>query len=280
MVQLELLTRLATTSTPSNRAPTPRPHPPSPPPPHQHRHTLPPQPHLHAHPHHPHHRRLEVLRPDSPRNRPSRRRRSPPSLDHRPRPQPAGPWWLPSSAPGQQRPRRCRWAHRQHLRRRRKARAGQGPRGEQRRPHRPRKGGQARPRHRPRARDEAHDRDPLEAHQVRRPSPSSSSWTTARTSCARLTSNPSPARRNNPLLVGAAGVGKTAVVEGLAQKIVAGDVPESLKNRRLLSIDLSTLMTGVRPSLSPPPRHSHDSETDSSYFLVRRPACAARSRRR
>ncbi|BGP41840.1 chaperone ATPase hsp78 [Rhodotorula kratochvilovae] len=56
--------------------------------------------------------------------------------------------------------------------------------------------------------------------------------------------------KNNPLLVGAAGVGKTAVVEGLAQKIVAGDVPESLKNRRLLSIDLSTLMsgTGVRGS--------------------------------
>ncbi|GAA5847957.1 hypothetical protein JCM9279_003509 [Rhodotorula babjevae] len=51
--------------------------------------------------------------------------------------------------------------------------------------------------------------------------------------------------KNNPLLVGAAGVGKTAVVEGLAQKIVAGDVPESLKNRRLLSIDLSTLMTGT-----------------------------------
>ncbi|GAA5999143.1 ATP-dependent Clp protease ATP-binding subunit [Rhodotorula paludigena] len=56
--------------------------------------------------------------------------------------------------------------------------------------------------------------------------------------------------KNNPLLIGPAGVGKTAVVEGLAQKIVAGDVPESLKNRRLLSIDLATLMsgTGVRGS--------------------------------
>lgn len=52
--------------------------------------------------------------------------------------------------------------------------------------------------------------------------------------------------RNNPLLVGPAGVGKTAIVEGLAQKIVAGEVPESLKNKRLISIDLSTLMSGVR----------------------------------
>ncbi|GAA5914041.1 ATP-dependent Clp protease ATP-binding subunit [Sporobolomyces salmoneus] len=56
--------------------------------------------------------------------------------------------------------------------------------------------------------------------------------------------------KNNPLLIGPAGVGKTSIVEGLAQKIVASEVPESLKGRRVVSIDLSTLMsgTGVRGS--------------------------------
>jgi len=55
--------------------------------------------------------------------------------------------------------------------------------------------------------------------------------------------------KNNPLLIGPAGVGKTAIMEGLAQKIIAGEVPESLKGRRVVSIDLSTLMSGV--SLNP-----------------------------
>jgi ATP-dependent Clp protease ATP-binding subunit ClpA len=44
--------------------------------------------------------------------------------------------------------------------------------------------------------------------------------------------------KNNPVLIGEAGVGKTAIVEGLAQRIVKGDVPETLKDRRLLSLDL------------------------------------------
>ncbi|GAA5977592.1 hypothetical protein JCM10908_005033 [Rhodotorula pacifica] len=56
--------------------------------------------------------------------------------------------------------------------------------------------------------------------------------------------------KNNPLLVGPAGVGKTAIIEGLAQKMASGEVPESLKGKRLISIDLSSLMagTGVRGS--------------------------------
>ncbi|KAI5481220.1 heat shock protein/chaperonin [Pseudohyphozyma bogoriensis] len=50
--------------------------------------------------------------------------------------------------------------------------------------------------------------------------------------------------KNNPLLVGKAGVGKTAILEGLAQRIINGEVPESLKGRRLVSIDLSSIVAG------------------------------------
>jgi ATP-dependent Clp protease ATP-binding subunit ClpB len=52
--------------------------------------------------------------------------------------------------------------------------------------------------------------------------------------------------KNNPVLIGEPGVGKTAIVEGLAQRIVKEDVPETLKNRRLLSLDLGLLIAGAK----------------------------------
>ena len=52
--------------------------------------------------------------------------------------------------------------------------------------------------------------------------------------------------KNNPVLIGEPGVGKTAIVEGLARRIVSGDVPDSLRGKKLLSLDLGALVAGAQ----------------------------------
>src|SRR5258706_10291930 len=53
-------------------------------------------------------------------------------------------------------------------------------------------------------------------------------------------------RKNNPVLIGDPGVGKTAIVEGLANRIVAGDVPEGLKHKRVMALDLGAMLAGAK----------------------------------
>src|SRR5205823_8774290 len=52
--------------------------------------------------------------------------------------------------------------------------------------------------------------------------------------------------KNNPVLIGEPGVGKTAIVDGLAQRIVRGDVPESLKNKRIIAMDIGAMVAGAK----------------------------------
>lgn len=56
--------------------------------------------------------------------------------------------------------------------------------------------------------------------------------------------------KNNPVLIGEPGVGKTAIVEGLAQRIINGEVPEGLKGRRVLALDMGALVLGRNIAVS------------------------------
>lgn len=83
--------------------------------------------------------------------------------------------------------------------------------------------------------------------------------------------------KNNPILLGDPGVGKTAIVEGLAQRIVSGDVPDSLKGRRVLALDMGALVAGALQLLPVSSLKPRERGAETEHTSMQR--CSRRERR-